>query len=183
MNYLYDNDFISESSTKKLERSCADTLSTENIPMRKRLPRSPSSSAPISPDALTTVSNTPRTSDVARPRLMPNLPVSSTLAHLTAKYICQTMDHRQRPDSMMMVHQWAKPRMSCVCCRDKKRRCDRLQPCSNCKLRSVDCEYPSEGRQNKMARQLKAHERQQHILEPVRNSATASAGNPVQSTS
>lgn len=34
-----------------------------------------------------------------------------------------------------------RPRLSCLPCRQKKRRCDREQPCSNCVQRRVECEY------------------------------------------
>ncbi|KAJ5609070.1 hypothetical protein N7528_009637 [Penicillium herquei] len=39
------------------------------------------------------------------------------------------------------VHRWSRPPLSCHACRDKKRRCDRAQPCSNCVLRNIPCEY------------------------------------------
>ncbi|KAH8803694.1 hypothetical protein F5884DRAFT_806245 [Xylogone sp. PMI_703] len=41
----------------------------------------------------------------------------------------------------MMVHRWNRLPLSCASCREKKRRCDRNQPCSNCTLRNIQCEY------------------------------------------
>ena len=40
-----------------------------------------------------------------------------------------------------MLQRWSRPPLSCQPCRKKKRRCDRNQPCSNCSLRSMPCEY------------------------------------------
>lgn len=39
-----------------------------------------------------------------------------------------------------------RPLLSCLPCRQKKRRCDREQPCSNCVLRRVECEYAPVGK-------------------------------------
>ncbi|KAB8068209.1 hypothetical protein BDV29DRAFT_199585 [Aspergillus leporis] len=40
-----------------------------------------------------------------------------------------------------MTHRWNRPSLSCKPCREKKRRCDRNQPCSNCAQRNIQCEY------------------------------------------
>ncbi|XRM36872.1 hypothetical protein ABZX51_000358 [Aspergillus tubingensis] len=44
-----------------------------------------------------------------------------------------------------MVQRWSRPPLSCRFCRAKKLRCDRTQPCSNCVLRKVPCEYTGQG--------------------------------------
>ncbi|PWY92021.1 hypothetical protein BO70DRAFT_401729 [Aspergillus heteromorphus CBS 117.55] len=44
-----------------------------------------------------------------------------------------------------MVQRWARPPLSCRLCRAKKLRCDRAQPCSNCVLRKVSCQYGGQG--------------------------------------
>lgn len=43
-----------------------------------------------------------------------------------------------------MTHNWGKPPLSCLPCRQKKRRCDRDQPCWNCAQRGISCEYPEQ---------------------------------------
>ena len=43
-----------------------------------------------------------------------------------------------------MTHNWGKPPLSCLPCRQKKRRCDRNQPCWNCAQRDILCEYPGQ---------------------------------------
>ncbi|KAB8260928.1 hypothetical protein BDV32DRAFT_158597 [Aspergillus pseudonomiae] len=42
---------------------------------------------------------------------------------------------------VMMIHRWNRPPLSCKSCREKKRRCDRNQPCSSCAQRHIECEY------------------------------------------
>ncbi|GKZ71107.1 hypothetical protein AnigIFM50267_006784 [Aspergillus niger] len=44
-----------------------------------------------------------------------------------------------------MVQRWSRPPLSCRFCRAKKLRCDRTQPCANCVLRKVPCEYTGQG--------------------------------------
>ncbi|CAG8923435.1 unnamed protein product [Penicillium salamii] len=46
-----------------------------------------------------------------------------------------------------MMHRWSRPPLSCAACREKKRRCDRGQPCSNCVQRNISCEYPGQSPQ------------------------------------
>lgn len=41
----------------------------------------------------------------------------------------------------MIVHRWNRLPLSCRACREKKRRCDRKQPCANCSLRNLQCDY------------------------------------------
>ncbi|KAL4778545.1 hypothetical protein BJX76DRAFT_132329 [Aspergillus varians] len=41
-----------------------------------------------------------------------------------------------------MTHNWGRPPLSCLPCRQKKRRCDRRQPCWNCSQRGISCVYP-----------------------------------------
>lgn len=42
----------------------------------------------------------------------------------------------------MGVYRWGGgTRAACQACREKKRRCDRVYPCSNCKLRNTNCVY------------------------------------------
>lgn len=43
-----------------------------------------------------------------------------------------------------VMHRWNRPPLSCVACREKKRRCDRVQPCSNCAQRNTPCAYPGQ---------------------------------------
>ncbi|KAJ5174464.1 uncharacterized protein N7482_000341 [Penicillium canariense] len=54
------------------------------------------------------------------------------------------MKRDNRGNSITMVHRWNRPPLSCRACREKKRRCDRTQPCSNCVLRKISCEYPGQ---------------------------------------
>ncbi|KAK7216006.1 hypothetical protein V2G26_004009 [Clonostachys chloroleuca] len=51
------------------------------------------------------------------------------------------MKRRITGPSMRMAHQGRYPPLSCRLCREKKRRCDRTLPCSNCSQRGLDCEY------------------------------------------
>ncbi|KAL4924987.1 uncharacterized protein BDV17DRAFT_199006 [Aspergillus undulatus] len=45
-----------------------------------------------------------------------------------------------------MTHSWGQPPQACQTCRQKKRRCDRQWPCSNCSQRRLPCEYADPGR-------------------------------------
>ncbi|KAL2862431.1 Zn(II)2Cys6 transcription factor [Aspergillus lucknowensis] len=47
----------------------------------------------------------------------------------------------KRTVPMGMTDQWGRPPPSCQACRQKKRRCDRARPCSNCTQRNIPCEY------------------------------------------
>ncbi|KAJ5648320.1 hypothetical protein N7490_004692 [Penicillium lividum] len=51
------------------------------------------------------------------------------------------MKRDARGNPIATVHRWSRPPLSCQACREKKRRCDRAQPCSNCVLRNIPCEY------------------------------------------
>ncbi|KAJ5726314.1 uncharacterized protein N7483_007671 [Penicillium malachiteum] len=51
-----------------------------------------------------------------------------------------------------------KPR-SCVICRSRKVRCDKLSPCSNCRRANIACIYPSGDRPPRWARRLERAER------------------------
>ncbi|KAJ5613627.1 hypothetical protein N7528_007281 [Penicillium herquei] len=51
-----------------------------------------------------------------------------------------------------------KPR-SCVICRSRKVRCDKLSPCSNCRRGNIACIYPSGDRPPRWARRLERAER------------------------
>ncbi|KAJ6032233.1 hypothetical protein N7540_002965 [Penicillium herquei] len=51
-----------------------------------------------------------------------------------------------------------KPR-SCVICRSRKVRCDKLSPCSNCRRANIACIYPSGDRPPRWARRLERVER------------------------
>ncbi|KAJ3546194.1 hypothetical protein NM208_g2123 [Fusarium decemcellulare] len=53
----------------------------------------------------------------------------------------QAMKRNNTGAPVMMVVRPARPPLSCRSCREKKRRCDRNQPCSNCSQRGVACEY------------------------------------------
>ncbi|CEJ56295.1 hypothetical protein PMG11_02506 [Penicillium brasilianum] len=55
------------------------------------------------------------------------------------------MKRKSRGDPIETIHRWNKPPLSCRECREKKRRCDRTQPCSNCVIRKISCEYPGHG--------------------------------------
>ncbi|KAE8355725.1 hypothetical protein BDV28DRAFT_155208 [Aspergillus coremiiformis] len=46
---------------------------------------------------------------------------------------------------IMMMHRWSRPPVSCKHCREKKRRCDRNQPCSSSMQRDIQCEYVGQG--------------------------------------
>ncbi|KAK7964341.1 fungal-specific transcription factor domain-containing protein [Apiospora saccharicola] len=50
-------------------------------------------------------------------------------------------------------HTATKPR-SCVVCRSRKVRCDKLSPCSNCRRANIPCVLPSADRQPRWARRL-----------------------------
>lgn len=48
-----------------------------------------------------------------------------------------------------------KPKLrSCVICRSRKVRCDKLSPCSNCRRANIACIYPSADRPPRWARRL-----------------------------
>ncbi|KAJ5684179.1 uncharacterized protein N7477_000524 [Penicillium maclennaniae] len=51
------------------------------------------------------------------------------------------MKRNNRGNPIQVTHRWNRPSSSCLPCRVKKRRCDRAQPCSNCVLRSIPCNY------------------------------------------
>ncbi|KAL4946536.1 hypothetical protein BDV06DRAFT_182354 [Aspergillus oleicola] len=53
-----------------------------------------------------------------------------------------------------MTHSWGQPPLSCQQCRQKKRRCDRQQPCWNCSQRGIECEYPNRGAAQKRIRKV-----------------------------
>lgn len=49
----------------------------------------------------------------------------------------------------------ARPKLrSCVICRSRKVRCDKLSPCSNCRRANIACVYPSGDRPPRWARRL-----------------------------
>ncbi|KAE8418036.1 hypothetical protein BDV36DRAFT_283328 [Aspergillus pseudocaelatus] len=52
---------------------------------------------------------------------------------------------------VMMIHRWNRPPLSCKPCREKKRRCDRNQPCSSCTQRHIRCEYASQSEHNQLS--------------------------------
>ncbi|ERS96532.1 hypothetical protein HMPREF1624_06736 [Sporothrix schenckii ATCC 58251] len=54
----------------------------------------------------------------------------------------------------------AKPR-SCVTCRQRKVRCDKLSPCSNCRRADIPCVLPSMERPPRWARRLKQQQQRQ----------------------
>ncbi|KAJ5390243.1 uncharacterized protein N7496_001311 [Penicillium cataractarum] len=54
------------------------------------------------------------------------------------------MKRKNRGNPIATIHRWNKPPLSCRECREKKRRCDRAQPCSNCVIRKISCEYPGQ---------------------------------------
>ncbi|KAE8384763.1 hypothetical protein BDV23DRAFT_176799 [Aspergillus alliaceus] len=58
----------------------------------------------------------------------------------------------------MMVHRWNRPPLSCKPCREKKRRCDRNQPCSNCTQRDTQCEYAGQSQPNPVSGDLEPPE-------------------------
>lgn len=51
------------------------------------------------------------------------------------------MKRDNRGNMIPMVGKWSQPPLSCLACRQKKRRCDRKKPCSNCVQRHISCEY------------------------------------------
>ncbi|KAJ5103368.1 hypothetical protein N7532_003897 [Penicillium argentinense] len=51
------------------------------------------------------------------------------------------MKRNNRGDIISLAGRWTRPPLSCLACREKKRRCDRAQPCSNCLQRRIPCEY------------------------------------------
>lgn len=55
----------------------------------------------------------------------------------------------------MMIHRWSQPLSSCSRCREKKQRCDRNQPCSNCKIRNINCEYASQSQSGDLLQKSK----------------------------
>lgn len=52
-----------------------------------------------------------------------------------------TMKRDRNGHPIILMHRWNRPPLSCGACREKKRRCDRAQPCSNCVQRNISCEY------------------------------------------
>jgi hypothetical protein len=53
-----------------------------------------------------------------------------------------TMKRTRDGYPIILMHQGNRAPSSCQACREKKRRCDRTQPCSNCMQRNMSCEYP-----------------------------------------
>ncbi|KAK3368549.1 fungal-specific transcription factor domain-containing protein [Podospora didyma] len=51
---------------------------------------------------------------------------------------------------------WTPKARSCIICRSRKVRCDKLSPCSNCRRANIPCVFPSNERPPKWARRLEA---------------------------
>jgi hypothetical protein len=51
------------------------------------------------------------------------------------------MKHGTGGAPFVMVHRLNRMPQACKACREKKRRCDRAQPCANCSLRQLRCAY------------------------------------------
>lgn len=54
---------------------------------------------------------------------------------------CSVMKRDNQGNPVQVTHRWNRPPLSCLPCREKKRRCDRALPCSNCVLRDIACNY------------------------------------------
>ncbi|KAJ0417322.1 hypothetical protein BJY00DRAFT_210555 [Aspergillus carlsbadensis] len=72
------------------------------------------------------------------------------------RQFCNDHVHASRPLNMKRApeetptpstHQWGRPPptpLPCLPCQQQKRRCDRGQPCSNCRQWNLSCEYPDQ---------------------------------------
>ena len=69
----------------------------------------------------------------------------------------------------------AKPR-SCVICRKRKVRCDKLSPCTNCKRANIACIVPSDDRPPRWARRLDRFTNSAASPGTTSQDATAAAG-------
>ncbi|KNG90918.1 hypothetical protein ANOM_000721, partial [Aspergillus nomiae NRRL 13137] len=63
----------------------------------------------------------------------------------------QIMKRNHSGAPVMMIHRWNRPPLSCKSCREKKRRCDRNQPCSSCAQRHIECEYAGQTDHNQLS--------------------------------
>ncbi|KAE8343570.1 hypothetical protein BDV24DRAFT_172593 [Aspergillus arachidicola] len=61
------------------------------------------------------------------------------------------MKRNHSGNPVMMIHRWNRPPLSCISCREKKRRCDRNQPCSSCTQRHIQCEYAGQNKHNQFS--------------------------------
>jgi hypothetical protein len=61
-----------------------------------------------------------------------------------------------RGDSSVPASSSAPKLRSCVVCRSRKVRCDKLSPCSNCRRANIACTFPSTDRPPRWARRLVA---------------------------
>ncbi len=64
-------------------------------------------------------------------------------------------------------------RRSCVTCRTRKVRCDKLSPCSNCRRAQIDCIFPSADRPPRWARRLERLNQGQEQQAAPENAAPA----------
>lgn len=86
----------------------------------------------------------PEASDLQRPPSCV-FPPLHTRNHVVAVFEpIYTMKRNYGGIPVDMTHNWGKPPLSCLPCRQKKRRCDRNQPCWNCAQRGISCEYPDQ---------------------------------------
>ncbi|KAJ5116335.1 hypothetical protein N7456_000683 [Penicillium angulare] len=86
---------------------------------------------------------------------MPRESVAGRGSHTSAS---EAEKRASSPSSQNKAHAGAparavKPR-SCVICRSRKVRCDKLSPCSNCRRANIACIYPSADRPPRWARRL-----------------------------
>ncbi len=65
---------------------------------------------------------------------------------------------------------------SCVTCRQRKVRCDKLSPCSNCRRADIPCVLPSAERSPRWARRLKQQQRQQQQQQEQQGPTPAQSG-------
>lgn len=72
-------------------------------------------------------------------------PCSSTPSHRAASQAPLIKMKRKASEIPgTMLHRWSKAPLSCSLCRQKKLRCDRAHPCSNCTQRKATCVYARE---------------------------------------
>lgn len=87
------------------------------------------------------------------------------------------MKRDNRGSPIQAVHRWNRPPLSCHACREKKRRCDRNEPCSNCTLRNIACEYSDQNGSSsgrlEPTQAMSSTSASQTIAEPARHSMSS----------
>src|ERR1700761_2736542 len=119
---------------------------------------------------------TPQSDDIANSApsapsdFLPHLPSSSDKAFADQDTSpTATTENAQGGPSKLQVDSQGRtlnPR-SCVTCRKRKVKCDKIHPCSNCNRAHIECVFPSPGRAPRKARKI-GEGRDKELLERLR---------------